>query len=252
MCHERVSQLTCDRQRTQSRSQTDGRTISSFADLDSIYSPVLEYACQWNPIVQTCEYRCNHLYQFPPFRMSEQLDSIRIEAHYVFEQYGAACTAFNIVPVRGSQARLHARARAHTHTSPSARVNSRNPCPQDMNGDKRCTICEDPNFNPPECYKAKDENGEYIVKHPDCMTKCNMLPNCTSVCTNLLKNTPSYADKTEEDAFMDCCMPQVCAFPFPFCPVKRRRAPDQKGCVRQSKCSCGFLLIHLLLRSAGS
>ena len=97
-----------------------------------------------------------------------------------------------------------------------------------MNGDKRCTICEDPNFNPPECYKAKDENGEYIVKHPDCMTKCNMLPNCTSVCTNLLKNTPSYADKTEEDAFMDCCMPQVCAFPFLFRPVKRRRGPDQK------------------------
>ena len=40
------------------------------------------------------------------------------------------------------------------------------------------------------------------------MTKCNMLPNCTSVCTNLLKNTPSYADRTEEEAFMDCCMPQ--------------------------------------------
>jgi hypothetical protein len=101
LCHERVSQLSCDRQRTKSRSQTDGRSISSFADLDGIYSPVLEYACQWNPVVQTCEYRCNHLYQHPPFRVSEKLHSIRIEAHYVFEQYGAACTPFNIVPVCG-------------------------------------------------------------------------------------------------------------------------------------------------------
>ena len=50
------------------------------------------------------------------------------------------------------------------------------------------------------------------------MTKCNMLPNCTSVCTNLLKNTPSYELKTEEDAFMDCCMPQRRQVPS----VKRR------------------------------
>ena len=199
LCHERVSQLSCDRQRTKSRSQTEGRSISSFADLDAIYSPVLEYACQWNPVVQTCEYRCNHLYQHPPFRVSEKLHSIRIEAHYVFEQYGAACTPFNIVPVCGIVA----------HVLLHTRANSRRTCPQDMNGNKECKICEDPNFNPPECYKAKDEFGKYIVKHPDCMTKCNMLPNCTSVCTNLLKNTPSYADKTEEEAFMDCCVPQV-------------------------------------------
>ena len=131
LCHERVSQLSCDRQRTESIKQTEGRDISSFADLENIYSPVLEHACQWNPIVQTCEYRCNHLYQFPPFRISEQLDSIRIEAHYVFEQYGAACTAFNIVP--------------------------------EQNGNKLCTICEDPLFNPPECYKIKDENGEVLI-----------------------------------------------------------------------------------------
>jgi len=72
----------------------------------------------------------------------------------------------------------------------------------------QCTICEDPEFNPPECYKIKDDFGQYIEKHPDCMTKCNMLPNCTSVCTNLVKASPAYVDKTEEIAFMDCCIPQ--------------------------------------------
>ena len=176
LCHERVSALSCDRQQTSAVKMTEGREISSFADLANIKNPILDSACLWNPVVQSCEYRCNHLYQFPPFRVSEQLDSIRIEAHYVFEEFGAACTAFNIVP--------------------------------EQNGNKRCTICEDPNFNPPECYKKKDEYGQEISKHKDCMTKCNMLPNCTSVCTNLVKETPSYADKSEELAFMDCCIPQ--------------------------------------------
>jgi hypothetical protein len=97
-CHERVSQLSCDRQRTSSRTMEKERRLSSFADRESIRSEVLEHACKWNPVVQTCEYRCNHLYQFPPYRIAEQLDKIRIESHYVFEQYGAACTAFNRVP----------------------------------------------------------------------------------------------------------------------------------------------------------
>lgn len=175
-CHERVSQLSCDRQRTSSRTMEKERLLSSFADRESIRSEVLEHACKWNPVVQTCEYRCNHLYQFPPYRIAEQLDKIRIQSHYVFEQYGAACTAFNRVP--------------------------------EENGDKECTICEDPEFNPPECYKIKDEFGQYIEKHPDCMTKCNMLPNCTSVCTNLVTASPAYVDETEEIAFMDCCIPQ--------------------------------------------
>lgn len=175
-CHEQVSQLSCDRQRTSARDMENGREFSSFADGDSIRSPVLEYACKWNPVVQTCEYRCNHLYQFPPYRISEQLDKIRVESHYIFEKFGAACTAFNIKP--------------------------------EENGNRECTICEDELFNPPECYKIKNAQGEYIEKHPDCMTKCNMLPNCTSVCTNLVKESPAYADKVEEDAFMDCCIPQ--------------------------------------------
>jgi hypothetical protein len=56
----------------------------------------------------------------------------------------------------------------------------------------------DPNFNPPECYKKKDANGKYIEKANDCMTKCNFLPNCTAVCTNLVKQQVLYRDKPEE------------------------------------------------------
>ena len=107
--------------------------------------------------MQTCEYRCNHLYQFPRTRLAERINSIRVESHYVFEEFGAACTAFNIAP--------------------------------EQNGNKDCKICEDPYFNPPECYKIKDEFGDYILKHDDCMTKCNMLPNCSNLCPNLLLET---------------------------------------------------------------
>jgi hypothetical protein len=179
LCHERVSEFSCDGeqgQRTDSAKMTEGREISSFADLQNIYSPVLDNACKWNPIAMTCEYRCNHLYQFPPFRVSEKINLIRTEGHYIFQQYGAACTAFNIAP--------------------------------ETNNNKECTICMDPNFNPPECYKKKDANGKYIEKADDCMTKCNFLPNCTAVCTNLVKRQVLYRDKPEEVAFMDCCMPQ--------------------------------------------
>jgi hypothetical protein len=186
LCHTRVSALSCDRQLTSARSMTYDRNISSFADLVGIgrtqdsagdsKNPIFDSACRWNPVVQTCEYRCNHLYQFPPFRISERLDSIRIGAHYVYEQYGAACTAFNIRP--------------------------------EQNGNRECTICEDPNFNPPECYKIKNAQGMLIEKNKDCMTKCNMLPNCTRVCTNLVKDTPSYAGVSQEVVYMDCCMPQ--------------------------------------------
>ena len=185
-CHERVSALSCDRQLTEARTMTTGRNVTSFADLEGIgrmmdtvgdlKSLTLDAACRWNPVMQTCEYRCNHLYQFPRTRLAERINSIRVESHYVFEEFGAACTAFNIAP--------------------------------EQNGNKDCKICEDPYFNPPECYKIKDEFGDYILKHDDCMTKCNMLPNCSNLCPNLLLETASYAGKSAEVIYMDCCIPQ--------------------------------------------
>lgn len=148
------------------------RRITQFADFTEINSPVLEYACNWNAVEQTCEYRCNHLYTFPPGLIADKMNSTRVEEHYVFENFGAGCTAFNIVP--------------------------------NENGDRICSLCEDPNFNPPECEQINQE----LPKSPDCMTKCNMLPNCTSVCPSVLLNTASYvaAGNTAQDAYADCCI----------------------------------------------
>jgi hypothetical protein len=97
------------------------------------------------------------------------MDNIREPAHYIYEQYGSGCTGFNLVPLQ--------------------------------NNNKECHICADISFNPPECFLSG------IDKDPDCITRCNMLPNCTSVCTSVLLLSPQYASETDETAYMDCCVP---------------------------------------------
>eukprot|EP00291_Cryptomonas_curvata_P023784 CAMPEP_0172156942 /NCGR_PEP_ID=MMETSP1050-20130122/3510_1 /TAXON_ID=233186 /ORGANISM="Cryptomonas curvata, Strain CCAP979/52" /LENGTH=551 /DNA_ID=CAMNT_0012826105 /DNA_START=231 /DNA_END=1887 /DNA_ORIENTATION=+ len=142
------------------------------SDTDSfLFSNDFQLACVWNSSIQQCEYRCNWLYQFGDTLMSERIASIRTDAHYVFGDYGAGCTGFNTRPSR--------------------------------NGNRICTICEDPNFNPPECFD--------VPKYPDCLTRCNRLPNCTTVCQNVLA-TGFFAsepdqDKRKREAFLACCTP---------------------------------------------
>ncbi|EKX41807.1 hypothetical protein GUITHDRAFT_141788 [Guillardia theta CCMP2712] len=179
-CDVFATAAACASPSTDASQMISGRTISSFADLAAIYSTVTTLApslasshssqtftraCSWNSVSQTCEYRCNHVYETLPSATSSShatisqaltvsfghsnknlLDAGSVLPSLVFQQYGAGCTAFNIAP--------------------------------QANGNKACTICEDPNFNPPECSTA--------TKFPDCMTVCNMLPNCTSLCTNIL------------------------------------------------------------------
>lgn len=116
-----------------------------------------------------CEYRCVWNYKFQSGVISDRMDNIREPAHYIYEQYGSGCTGFNLRPLQ--------------------------------NGNKICHICADITFNPPECFLSG------IDKDPDCITRCNMLPNCTSVCTSVLLSSPQYASETDETAYMDCCVP---------------------------------------------
>ena len=147
------------------------RTIDS--DTNSyLYSDDFLYACAWNASIQECEYRCNWLYQFGDTLVSERIASIRDIALYVFKDYGAGCTGFNIMPSR--------------------------------NGNRACAICEDPYFNPPEC------TG--VPKYPYCLTRCNRLPNCTTLCQNvLLSEIFDGSDKNQSQrsklAFVSCCTP---------------------------------------------
>ena len=148
------------------------RLIDSDADA-YLYSTDFSLACLWNASTQQCQYRCNWLYQFGSTLVSEKISTIRNIAHYVFQNYGAGCTAFNTKPSR--------------------------------NGNRPCTICEDPNFNPPECSD--------IPKYPDCLTRCNMLPNCTTLCQNVLISGSFETDipvddaTRHKDAFLACCTP---------------------------------------------
>eukprot|EP00961_Rhodomonas_salina_P014500 194537-Rhodomonas_salina.3 len=99
LCHTRVSPVSCDLQRTMSSTVLSipvpdsgeiERRITQFADFTEINSPVsapetlalakenvLEYACNWNAVEQTCEYRCNHLYTFPPGLIADKMNSTR-------------------------------------------------------------------------------------------------------------------------------------------------------------------------------
>lgn len=107
-----------------------------------------------------CEYRCVWNYNFETGVIADRMDAIREPAHYIYEQYGAGCTGFNLRPLE--------------------------------NGNKVCEVCADINFNPIECFSSG------VNKDPDCITRCNMLPNCTSVCTAVLLNSPQYASETAE------------------------------------------------------
>mmetsp|Transcript_2429 Transcript_2429/g.7497 ORF Transcript_2429/g.7497 Transcript_2429/m.7497 type:complete len:514 (-) Transcript_2429:1306-2847(-) len=163
-CDVFATAAACASPSTDASQMISGRTISSFADLAAIYSTTFTRACSWNSVSQTCEYRCNHVPSLFPSAIATRIYSMLDQSFQVFQQYGAGCTAFNIAP--------------------------------QANGNKACTICEDPNFNPPECSTA--------TKFPDCMTVCNMLPNCTSLCTNILFGaSPANG---YESAFMSCCI----------------------------------------------
>jgi len=147
------------------------RIIDSDAD-SYLYSNDFLRACMWNESTQQCQYRCNWLYQFGSTLVSERIASIRNIALYVFQNYGAGCTGFNIRP--------------------------------SQNGNRACAICEDPNFNPPECAN--------VPKYGDCLTRCNRLPNCTTLCQNVLIGSDSFESAQNQsirnkDAFVTCCTP---------------------------------------------
>jgi hypothetical protein len=121
-CSAQVKEPSCHSIKTDSSQMSAGRTLSEFADTAGIFSDELENACAWNPIAQTCMFRCNHEYQFLPSTVASRMEDIREQAHYVYQEFGAGCTAFNVRP--------------------------------ETNGNYACHVCEDPDFNPPECYNA--------------------------------------------------------------------------------------------------
>jgi len=170
LCSSQVKEPSCHAQKTDSSTMVEGHTLGPSAQTTNIYSAVLENACAWNPIAQTCMFRCNHLYHFLPTRVTTRLEELRVQEHHVYGEFGAGCTAFNVRPA--------------------------------SNGNYQCQVCEDPDWNPPECYKV-------IAKNPECMTKCNMLPNCTAVCPAVLLATDEAINEglTEQQAYIECCVP---------------------------------------------
>uniref|UniRef100_A0A6U5BQ19 Uncharacterized protein n=1 Tax=Hemiselmis andersenii TaxID=464988 RepID=A0A6U5BQ19_HEMAN len=167
-CHVQETQARCEDIKTKSNDMISGLFLDATVDT-FINDATFENACQWNPLNNICEYRCNWNYNFQAGVIADRMENIREPAHYIYLDYGAACQGFNRVP--------------------------------NQNGNKLCDVCADPNFNPPECYLKVDKDSE-------CVTRCNMLPNCTSVCTSVLKASAQYATKTTEQAYMDCCVPQ--------------------------------------------
>ena len=65
---------------------------------------------------------------------------------------------------------------------------------------------------------------QVMEKNADCMTKCNMLPNCSSVCPAVILATDAAVTEglSAEDAYIECCVPSRVTplpllFPLPLC-----------------------------------